>query len=111
MNFFLQKYTSKCTIEQIKAKLYTQQLFLTVSFLSLLSANDSISAQDVGIHDGEQLYFPSVESIKRELTFTAINGLKYYPSAKVIGVITSLTSNSDKDIKLAAKRSLMALTK
>ena len=36
MNFFLQKYTSKCTIEQIKAKLYTQQLFLTVSFLSLL---------------------------------------------------------------------------
>lgn len=75
------------------------------------AANDSISAQDVGIHDSEQLYFPSVESIKRELTFTAINGLKYYPSEEVIGVILSLTSNSDKDIKSAAKRSLMALTK
>lgn len=75
------------------------------------AANDSISAQDVGIHDSEQLYFPSVESIKRELTFTAINGLKYYPSAEVIGVILSLTFNSDKDIKSAAKRSLMALTK
>ena len=75
------------------------------------AANDSISAQDVGIHDGEQVFFPSVESIKRELTFTAINGLKYYPSAEVTDVITSLTSSSDKDIKLAAKRSLMALTK
>lgn len=75
------------------------------------AVNDSISAQDVGIHDGEQLYFPSVESIKRELIFTAINGLKYYPSAEVTDVITSLTSSSDKDIKLAAKRSLMALTK
>ncbi len=75
------------------------------------AANDSISAQDVGIHDGEQVFFTSVESIKRELTFTAINGLKYYPSAEVTDVITSLTSSSDKDIKLAAKRSLMALTK
>lgn len=75
------------------------------------STNDSFSAQDVGIYDSEQLYFPSLEVMKRELIFTAIAGLKYYPSAEVMGIITSLATNTDEDIKLAAKRTLIALTK
>lgn len=75
------------------------------------AADDSFSAQDVGIYSSEQPYAPSFEFMKRELTFTAINGLKYYPSAEVIGVITSLTASSDKNIKLAAKRTLIAMTK
>ena len=73
------------------------------------SANDSFSAQDVGICDSEQPYFPSLESMKRELTFTAINRLKYYPSAETLNVITSFLSSPDKDIKLATKRTLSAL--
>ena len=75
------------------------------------STNDSFSAQDVGIYDSEQQYFPSLEFMKRELKFTAIAGLKYYPSAEVRGVIASLANSTDKDIKLAAKRTLIALTK
>lgn len=74
-------------------------------------STDSFSAQDVGIYDSEQPYFPSLEFMKRELTFTAIDGLKYYPSAEVKGIITSLATSADKDIKLAAKRTLIALTK
>lgn len=74
-------------------------------------STDSFSAQDVGIYDSEQPYFPSLEFMKRELTFTAIDGLKYYPSAEVRGIIASLATSADKDIKLAAKRTLIALTK
>lgn len=72
---------------------------------------DSFSAHDVGIQDGKQQYFPSLEFMKRELTFTAIYGLKYYPSEEVRDMITSLAAGADKDIKLAAKRTLIALTK
>lgn len=75
------------------------------------SANDSFSAQDFDIDDSEQPYFPPLECMKRELIFTAINGLKYYPSAEVIDVITSLATSADKDIRLMAKRILRALTK
>lgn len=74
------------------------------------SANDSFSAQDVGIYDSEQPYFPPLEFMRRELTFTAINGLKYYPSAETMNVITSFAASADKDIRLAAKRTLKVLT-
>ena len=72
---------------------------------------DSFSAYDVGICDDKQQYFPPLEFMKRELTFTAIYGLKYYPSEKVRDIITSLATSADKDIKLAAKRTLTVLTK
>ena len=74
-------------------------------------AEDSFSAYDVGIYDDKQQYFPSFEFMKRELTFTAIYGLKYYPSEEVSNIIMSLATSTDKDIKLAAKRTLIALTK
>ncbi len=74
-------------------------------------AEDSFSAQDVGIYDREQPYFPSLEFMKRELTFTAIYGLKHYPTEEVKRVISSLAVSADKDLASAAKRTLAALTK
>lgn len=75
------------------------------------SAKDSFSAQDVGIYDNGQQFFPPLEFMRRELIFTAIEGLKYYPSADVKEIITSFANSTDKDIKSAAKRTLTALTK
>lgn len=75
------------------------------------STNDFLTAQDVGIYDSEQPYFPSLEFMKRELKFMAIDGLKYYPSAEAKDIITSLAASTDKDIKSAAKRTLKVLTK
>ena len=75
------------------------------------SANDSFSDQDVGIYDSENPYFPPYEGMKRELTFTAIDGLKYYPSAEVREIITSFANSTDKDIKAAAEQTLTALNK
>lgn len=70
-----------------------------------------ITAQSVGISDENERLFPPLEAIKRELKFTAIAGLKYYPSAEVTDIITSLAISADKDIQSAAKRTLKALTK
>ena len=72
---------------------------------------ESITAQDVGLKDSEKPYFPSLDYIKRELIFTAIDGLKYYPSPEVRDVITSFEASADKDIQSAAKRTLKVLTK
>lgn len=80
-------------------------------FLLSYAANDSFSSQDVGICDSEQPYFPSLATIKRELTFTAIAGLKYYPSTEVRGIVESFATSADKDIQLAAKRTLSAMKK
>ncbi len=74
-------------------------------------AKESFSARDVGISDSEQPYFPSLEFMKRELTFTAIYGLKYYPTEEVKHVITLLAADTDKDIQSAAKRALRAIMK
>ena len=73
--------------------------------------SDSITAKDVGICDDGKAYFPPLEFIKRELKFTAIEGLKNYPSEETISVISSLEVSSDNDIKTAAKRTLKALVK
>lgn len=75
------------------------------------SSSDKLTAHNVGIYDGSDVpFYPPLEFIKRELRFTAIDGLKYYPSSEVIGIIKSFTASADKDIRTAAKRTLKALT-
>ena len=73
------------------------------------SSVNSITPQDVGITESEKPYFPPFEFIKRELIFTAIAGLKYYPSAEALDIITALAADSDPDIKVAAQKTLKAL--
>lgn len=50
--------------------------------------------------------FPSVETIKRDLTFVAINGLKYYPTPDVMEDLQKLTLSQDEDIRKAALKVL-----
>ena len=75
------------------------------------SSNDWITAQDAGFYDDEALSYPPLDYMKRELVFTAIDGLKYYPSEEVRDIITSFATNADKSISAAAKRTLKVLTK
>lgn len=79
------------------------------SLLVSYAMSDLITAADVGICDDGRVYFPPLEFIKRELTFTAIEGLKNYPSEEAINVIAPLASSADNDIKAAAKKALKAL--
>lgn len=67
----------------------------------------------------EQLGFPAdteqrqgrVAYIKRDLQFVAILGLKYYPTPETERILREFTQNPDKDIMLAARKSLKALEK
>ncbi len=75
------------------------------------SSCDELTAHDVGIYDGSDVpFYPPLEFIKRELRFTAIDGLKYFPSPEAVSIIEPFTVSSDKDIRTAAKKTLKALT-
>ena len=73
------------------------------------SENNDIKEHDVGIHNSEIKYFPSFAFIKRQLRFSGIQGLKYYPSNEIIDIITGYTFDKDSDIAIAAKKTLKAL--
>ena len=47
----------------------------------------------------------------RDIQFTAIAGLKYYPSEETKSIIRELSANHDKDIQSAAKKVLKAYEK
>lgn len=81
------------------------------SLLMSYAKNDWITAQAVGLRDDGQVYYPPLEHMKRELKFTAIERLKYYPSEETTDIITSFASSEDKDIKAVAKRTLKFLAK
>lgn len=71
--------------------------------------SDSITAQEVRLCDDGKEYFPPLEFIRRELKFTAIEGLKYYPSEETIRLIASLAAGADKSIKTAVNKTLKVL--
>lgn len=75
------------------------------------TCNDWITAQSVGLPNSEDPCYPSLEFMRRELKFTAIEGLKYYPSGEVRGVIAALATGTDEDICAAAKGTLRIITR
>lgn len=72
---------------------------------------DSFTPQDVGIYDCEKPFYPPFDFIKREVTFTAIDGLKYYPSVETFEILSSFAAGKDKDIRAKALKTIAALTK
>lgn len=71
----------------------------------------NITAESVGIEENEKKFYPSLESIKRELKFTALDGLKYYPTDDVFKIVQKYTGDADDDIGMLAKKSLKVLEK
>lgn len=72
----------------------------------------NITLQSLGMEETvDSVYYPPIQFIKRELVFTAIDGLTHYPSAIVYETIKSLLANSDKDIRLAATKAMRVLEK
>lgn len=66
--------------------------------------SDAVSMRDIGLCEDGQTYFPSFAYICRELKFTAMNGLRYYPSEKAVDAICMYVSDIDKDIRLLANK-------
>lgn len=70
-----------------------------------------IADESVGLPSGAENYFPRLSSFQRELKFTAIEGLKYYPTERNIELIRMYLNNPDKDISMAAKKTYKYLEK
>lgn len=71
----------------------------------------SVTAESVDLNDKHGTFYPSLATIKRELKFTAIAGLKYYPSTDIIELIEKYAFDSDRDISVAAQKTLKRLQK
>lgn len=71
--------------------------------ISYLDGSD-ITAESVGLPADADGYYPSLDFIKRQIKFSAIAGLKYYPCDKVKKLLTECSADADKDIAQAAKK-------
>lgn len=78
--------------------------------LSYLS-EPGVSAKDVGLENLGDNYFPPLSFMRRELAFTAIQGLKYYPSEKAAAVLERYALHADPDIRCAVKKTMDFLCK
>lgn len=82
--------------------------YILMSYLD----GSSITAGSIGLYDDENRpFYPSLAFVIRELKFTAIDGLKYYPSIEIIELIKQYTIDSDLDVRTAAKRTMRVLEK
>ena len=70
--------------------------------------DNTVTPEKIGI-SGAGNYFPGIDSVKRELKFTAIYGLKYFPSAEVVSILELLCESTDQDLRIAAKKALTVL--
>jgi hypothetical protein len=70
----------------------------------------SITAESVGLGaDGCEEYYPSLDTIKRELRFTALAGLIHFNTERTFKAIESVIHDADEDIANAAKKTLKKL--
>ena len=72
-------------------------------FISYMDSTN-ITHESVGLPARSENHYPPLSFIKRELRFTAIDGLKYYPSENTIKLIKSCMNDPDKDICSAATK-------
>lgn len=71
---------------------------------------NAISLHDIGIEADEHTYYPSYPSICRELKFSAIYGLTYYPSKETVDALSIYLCDTDVDIRSAANRAYKKVT-
>lgn len=64
----------------------------------------AVTIHNVGLREDEQSCFPPFSYIRRELVFTAIYGLGYYPSIETEAALFGYLSNPDRDIRTAANK-------
>ena len=78
---------------------------LEALFVSYMESKN-ITPESVGLSDCSENYHPSLFFIRRELKFTAIECLKYYPSMSTFELIKGCSADHDKDISMAAQKTL-----
>jgi len=77
--------------------------------LQRYAQGSSFSAQDVGLPENAKNYYPSVDVIDRGIRFSAIAGLRYYPSVKTMEILAQCTCDPNDDISKAAQKVIKEL--
>ena len=70
----------------------------------LYASGNNVSEQDVGLMNNGEMYCPTISFIKRELRFTGIDCLKYYPTNRALKIAQEYTKDKDPDIRFMAKK-------
>ena len=74
--------------------------------------SDRLTPADVGLDpNDDRRRAPTLETIKRNLKFTAIAGLKYYTTPEAKSVLNRFSAYDDKDFREAAEKSLAFVAK
>ena len=64
--------------------------------------SSNISPQSVGVSEE----YPALSFLRREIQFTAIHGLRYFPSSENLELLSHFLQSEDPDVIMAAKKSL-----
>lgn len=87
----------------------------TPQMLDILLAyadSDRLTSEDVGLDpNDDRRRAPTLETIKRNLKFTAIAGLKYYTTLEAKSVLNRFSAYDDKDFREVAEKSLAFMAK
>ena len=79
--------------------------------LSLLASDELTCADfDIGCSDGVT-YYPSLETMKTQLKFLAIYGLRYYPSKETVLLLKSYLNDTNRELRTLTIKSLAIIEK
>lgn len=73
--------------------------------------SEKIDFESIGLCNDGKKYYPSLETIRKELLFLAISGLRYYPSRETKGLINSFLEHDDENVRIFAKKILSKINK
>lgn len=97
-NAFYLPYTVRMLASWKKPQLY--------ELLLRYASGSCVLPRDVGLPENNEGYAPPFEFILRELRFTGIYGLRYYPTCEAINALKAYSLEEDADISNAAKKIL-----
>lgn len=73
--------------------------------------SNNITLDSVGLTESSGEFYPSLSYIKNSLRFTAIHGLRHFPSEEVVSILSACLQENNSDIVAAANRSLAFIQK
>lgn len=80
--------------------------------LLLHCAKDSeITYEDVGLSNDNKTYYPSYETLIRQLKFIVINCLRYYPTCETLEFLKKISCRDDLDLQSSVNKAVKYINK
>ena len=89
------------TFKMLSSKKLSELEHILISYLDEKNLNCDI----LGIDNSDE-YYPSIKFIQRELKFSCIYGLRFYPSQNTLKILGDFLDTNDTDIKEATRKTV-----